>query len=255
MSTYGMWLSTTGMKVSEHRQTLMANNMANVSTTGFKHDLAVMQRRPVESREDAGGMRFQDAVLDRMSGGIEVLQPRFTTEQGHIDVTGRPLDLAIQGDGYFQVKNGDETRYTRNGTFTMNATGEVVLATGSGVWNVVDTGGAPILLDPAGPAPLISKDGTVMQGTDKVGRVALVAQDDPTKLRKTGETLFELRDGEMRPSTAMIVPSALERSTFDPMAGIAAMIEASRAYQLNATMIQLQDQLTGQAVSTIGRMA
>lgn len=255
MSTYGLWLSTTGMKVSEHRQTIMANNIANASTTGFKHDLAVIQRRPVESRENAGGMRFAHPVLDRMSGGVEVMQPQYTSQQGHIDHTGRPLDFAIQGDGYFQVKNGDQTRYTRNGTFTMNFNGEVVLATASGAWNVLDAAGSPVILDPEGPAPVVARNGTISQSGDEVARLELLAVDDPTNLRKTGETLYELRGGEMRPSDASIVPNSLERSTFDPIAGIASMIEATRAYQLNATMIQMQDQLTGQAVSTIGRMA
>jgi len=250
-----MFLSTAGMKVSEHRQTLTANNIANASTTGFKHDLAVVRMRPVESREDAGGMRFGRPVLDEMAGGVEVMQPRFTTKQGHIDRTGRPLDFAIEGEGYFTVKNDDQTRYTRSGAFTMNANGNLVLATESGMWKVVDSSGAEVVLDPTGPAPIVTNNGMIQQDGEEVARLSPVVNDDPTKLAKVGETLFELREGKMRPARGVVVANSLERSTFDPIAGIASMIEASRAYQLNATMIQIQDRLTGQAVSTVGRLA
>ncbi len=72
MSSYGLWLSAAGMKVNEHRQALLANNMANAHTTGFKQDLAVIRARPVESREMRNGLRLTHPVLDGMTGGVNI---------------------------------------------------------------------------------------------------------------------------------------------------------------------------------------
>ena len=255
MSSYGLWLSAAGMKVSDHRQTVLANNIANSSTTGFKHDLAVVMQRRVESRASADGASAAHPVLDGMSGGVNVLPTQFSRQQGPIEATGRSLDVAVRGDGFFEVGDGESKRYTRNGEFAVNSAGEVILATESGQWRVHDDGGVPILVDPAGDAVRVSEGGMVRQGTTEVGRVGLFNGEEPDGLRKSGENLFESTTGRMVPATGAIVSASREGSTFDAVEGLASMIEVSRAYQMNATMLQLQDQLTGQAVTTLGRMA
>lgn len=255
MSSYGLWLSTAGMKVNEHRQTLLANNMANASTTGFKHDLAVVTERRVQSKESPDGFSFAHPVLDGMAGGINVHPTFYSSEQGSIETTGRPLDVAIRGEGFFQVSDGVDLRYTRNGEFAMNTKGELILADASGNWNVLDDTGAPIVFDPTGERPVVSQDGTIRQGNEVVARIGLVVGEDPRALRKVGQNLFELIRGEMSPAGGTLISGAREASTFDPVQGLASMIEVSRAYQLNASMIQLQDQLNGLAASTIGRLA
>lgn len=255
MTGYGLWLSAAGMKVSEHRQTLLANNLANVETTGFKHDLAVIMQRQVESRESPGGFPYAHPVLDGLSGGVNVRPAHYSQAQGPIERTGRPLDIAIRGEGFFPVGDGEVTRYTRNGEFAVNTLGELIMANDSGRWRVLDAGGAPIVIDPAGGELKVSQSGTFRQGDEVIGILAPVINEDPRAMRKVGENLFESTGGEMVPAGGSFVPGSRERSTFNAMEGLAAMIEASRAYQLNATMIQLQDQVTGQAVSTLGRVA
>src|SRR3972149_5037155 len=101
MSSYGLWLSAAGMKVNEHRQTLLANNMANAQTTGFKHDLAVVMQRQVESKEGASGLPFAQPVLDGLPGGVNVRPTHYSREDGPIEWTGKPLDVAIKGEGFF----------------------------------------------------------------------------------------------------------------------------------------------------------
>ena len=255
MSSYGLWLSAAGMKVNEHRQTLLANNMANAQTTGFKHDFAVIMQRRVESKEDPGGLPFTHPVLDGLPGGVSVLPAYHSAEQGPIEWTGKPLDVAIQGEGFFAVNDGEETRYTRNGEFTTNAQGELVMANEAGRWRVLDEGGAPIRVNEAGGEVEVSDGGTVRQGSTVVGKIGLMTNDDPRSLRKVGENLFEAAGGEMQPASGRLISGSREGSTFDAMQGLATMIEASRAYQMNASMIQLQDQLTQQAVTTLGRVA
>lgn len=255
MSSYGLWLSTAGMKVNDLRQTIYANNLANANTTGFKHDLAVVMQREVESRESAAPSTLAHPVLDGLSGGVHVRPSYYTQEQGNIEWTGRPLDLAIRGEGFFGVSDGKNTRYTRNGEFAVNTSGEVILANESGRWRLLDAAGAPIQVDPQGPQPSVSSDGTVRQGRTLLGTVALMAHDEPQAMRKVGENLFKVVRGELRPAAGTLVPESREHSTYDPIAGLACMIEASRAYQLNATMLQMQDELTGRAVSSLGRVA
>ena len=98
MSSYGLWLSAAGMQVNDHKQALLANNMANINTTGFKHDLAVVTQRQIESRALAGGQRYAHEVLDEMSGGVNVRPSHHSFAQGAIEHTGGSLDVAIQGD-------------------------------------------------------------------------------------------------------------------------------------------------------------
>lgn len=255
MSSYGLWLSTAGMKVNDLRQTIYANNLANANTTGFKHDLAVVMQRQVESRESAAPAGFAHPVLDGMSGGVHVRPSYYTHEQGNIEWTGRPLDLAIRGEGFFRVNDGRHTRYTRNGEFAVNTSGELIIANEAGRWRLTDTAGVPLRVDPQGPQPTVSTDGTVRQGRTILGTVALLAHDEPRAMRKVGENLFETVRGEMRQAAGTLVPESRELSTYDPIRGLACMIEASRAYQTNATILQMQDDLTGRAVSSLGRVA
>jgi len=255
MSTYGLWLSAAGMKVNNHRQTIHANNLANAQTTGFKHDLAVVAQRRVESRASAEGARFAHNVLDEMSGGVNVLQPQYTFEQGHIERTGKPLDVAIDGKGFFAVSDGTATRYTRDGEFTTNAAQELVLSAGEGKWKVMDEAGAPIRVDETLGAVAISGRGAVRQGEQEVARIGVYAPDDQKLMRKVGENLFDPYRAEMSSHEARIVTESREASTYDVMTGLTEMIVASRAYQMNATLLQLQDQVTGTLVSTVGRIA
>lgn len=254
MSSYGLWLSAAGMKVHEHRQTLLANNMANAHTTGFKQDLAVVRERPIESRAKADARRFVHPVLDEMAGGVNVRPTFHDFSQGPINNTGRSFDVAIQGDGFFTVSDGANTRYTRNGSFSLNGAGELVISGGNGRWKVMDKDGEVVRIDPSLGDVRVSSDGTIKQGDAVAGTLALVTTDDKQSLRKFGETLFEAPKGGMVPFKAQLVSGALEDSNFNPMQGLAQMIETTRAYQMNATMVQLQDQATDRAVNVVGRL-
>lgn len=256
MSTYGLWLSAAGMQVNQHRQTVLANNMANAETVGFKRDLAVVMRRQIESQVSGQGSLFRHPVLDGMAGGLDVKPLFHSDEQGSIDRTGRALDVAIDGKGFFEVSDGSNSRYTRDGRFTINSNGKLVLSSGNGVWAVQSEDGSSIFLDRAAGDVQISQGGIVRQHGNVIAKLGLFEPDNHRSLRKVGETLYE-HTGDADSMTAAdgrIVPGAVESSTVDAMKGIATMIEATRAYQMNATMIQLQDQAIGQATSTVGRL-
>ena len=255
MSTYGLWLSAAGMKLNDYRQTVLTNNVANADTTGFKHDLAVFTQRSIESRENPGQPGLSAPGLSGLSGGVHVRPSYINFAQGRIERTDRPLDVAIRGEGFFTVSDGEVTRYTRDGEFARNTTGELVLAAGGGRWRVLSDGGSPILLSEEGGPASIGADGTVRVGETVIAVLGVAKPEDQTRLRKVGENLFEPVDTTMQPVEANLAARSRELSNFDIMKGLASMIAVSRAYQLNATMIQLQDQLSAQAVSRIARVA
>lgn len=255
MSTYGLWLSAAGMKLNDHRQTVLTNNVANADTTGFKHDLAIFTQRSIESRENPTAPGLSAPGLAGLSGGVHVRPSFISFAQGPIVRTDRPLDVAIKGEGFFTVSNGDVTRYTRDGEFARNKRGELVLAAGDGRWRVLGDDGAPIVLSEDGKPASIRSDGTVREGEEVIAVLGMAKPEDLTRLRKVGENLFEPVGTPMSPVETNLVEGSRESSNFDVMKGLASLIAVSRAYQLNATMIQLQDQMSAQAVSRIARVA
>lgn len=253
--SYGIYLSAAGMQVQDYRQNVMASNLANAETPGFKHDLAVFSERPVESRGSAGGWARIHPLLDNLPGGTFVTPTVHALIQGPLENTGQELDAAINGEGYFAVQDGDETRYTRDGRFAFNRVGELVLAVGEGRLRVLNTEGEPILRIEGGGETRVDPGGVVRQGNQPIGQIGVFAFEEPDRLRKAGENLFTAGDVEPTVGTGRILPQTLERSTFDPIHGLEEMIKVQRAYQLNAKMLTLQDESIGQSIGTVGRYA
>jgi len=252
--TYGVYLSTAGMEANEYRQNLMANNLANSETYGFKHDLAVFSQRRIASRSAPGGAKFVHPVLDGMAGGLQVTPTYQYFAQGSLEHTGQPLDAAVNGDGFFAVQDAQGVRFTRDGRMTFNAAGELVLVAGDGKLRVLDQAGAPIRRVDNGPEVAITGDGVVRQGDLELGRIGLVSFDDLGRLRKIGRNLFEGDQVSRIQANGCIIPGSLERSTFDPIMGLTGMIEAQRAYEVNARLLTLQDESMGQMIAA-GRVA
>jgi flagellar basal-body rod protein FlgF len=250
---YGLWLSAAGMQVNEYRQDLIANNLANSETVGFKHDLAVIRERRVESQVDPTGSRFAHPVLDGMTGGAWVRPTYHSFEQGVLVKTDKPLDVAIEGNGFFTVRDGDQVRYTRDGRFVVNAGGELVSAADGGRLRILDKEGSPIRVDRSQPVT-ISATGVVFQGREPVAKLGVVDVDDAQKLRKVGRNVFAGVGETAKPSTSQLHPGFVEQSTADPVGMLAQMIEAARAYEANARLVTLQDELNGRAATQIGRI-
>lgn len=253
MSSYGLWLSAAGMKVMDHRQAVLANNLANANTTGFKHDLAIVTQRRIESQSRLSGSLFAHPVLDGMAGGLDVRPTFHNFAQGPIERSGKPLDVAIEGEGFLAVSDGNVTRYTRNGELAMNTDRELVLAAGDGRWRVLDDGGERIVFDDDGGTISVSDDGTIRQDRAVVATLGLMTTEDKQSLRKVGENLFDAGEAEMSPINGVFRPESREASNFSVISGLATIMEVARAYQLNAKLIQLQDKMTGQLITTLGR--
>jgi len=250
---YGIYQSAAGLQVNQYRQEVLSNNLANVATTGFKHDLAVVRERSVASREDLADPALTDPTFDQLTGG-SLVAPTYTSfEQGTVEHTGNKLDVAIFGEGFFSVLDGDAVRYTRDGRFMVNADGELVTAAGG--YNVLDESGQPLTVGADNSDRVqITASGEVRAGNEVLGKLDVVDFENERLLRKVGGNLLVAMNAEPTKAKATLMPQSIEASTVDPTTTMVAMIEASRAYQLNATLIGLADSTLGRAVNDIARI-
>lgn len=249
---YGIYQSAAGLQLNQYRQEILANNLANLETAGFKHDFAVVRERPLATREPGGRPDRSDPILNGLTGGSYVAPTYTTFEQGPLRYTGGRLDVAIAGDGFFAVADGDQTRYSRDGRFLVNAEGELVTVSGH---KVLGRGGSPISVpEAAADSVTISANGEVRAGRELLGTLDVVAFEDRTKLRKVGGNMFDAGGLAPTDARASLQPGFIEQSTVEPTKAMVSMIEVNRAYELNATLIGLADGTLGRAVNDIARM-
>lgn len=250
---YGLWQSSAGMQVNQYRMDVLANNLANAHTTGFKADLATITQRDLESFV-RGGIDTQDPVLDNMTGGIAVRPSFVDFSNGPLDVTDNPLDVALPDSAFLAVNDGGDTRYTQDGRLSINARGELVMQAGGRP--VLNANGQSIVAQTgSGERVQIGADGTVRQGDGVLGQLDVVSFDEPHALIKHGSGLYGAGGQTPVASKESLTTGAIEQSNVDPVHGLASMIEVTRAYDINARLLTLQDDTLGRAVNDIAELA
>jgi flagellar basal-body rod protein FlgF len=224
-----IYLSMTGAKALMQRQEALAHNLANVSTTGFRADTMSFRAVPVRA---GGTSTTRVANLEATAG--------FDPAPGPIQQTGRPLDVAVRGNGWIAVQglDGNEA-YTRNGAFVLSADG--TLQTHNGL-NVNGDGG-PIVI-PANAQVTIGSDGTVSAKTGnqpptQIGRIKLV-NPDAAELQKGPDGLMRTRTGDPAPDdqTVRLVEGALEGSNVNVVEAMVGMIALARQFEVQMKMMQ-----------------
>lgn len=255
---YGLWKSAAGTMTAQHRQGVIANNLANIETTGFKRDLAIVQQRRTPAEERPLSSQFGQQLLEKIGGGTLLAATRTDTTQGHVEDTHRDYDAAIVGRGYFVTENRNGVRrLTRNGNFQLDNQGRLVIADGSGD-RVLSKGLTPIRLDPLAQTEF-SQGGQIVQHGQVVAQVAL-KDAEPGQLRKFGQHQYEIT-GDAQVSdlpdatTSTIRGQALERSNVDPAQELTGMIAAMRELEANANMIRYQDQTLQRLVNDVGKVS
>jgi flagellar basal-body rod protein FlgF len=226
-----IYLSMAGAKTNFAQQEVLANNLANVSTTGFRAELHAVRAVPV--RGDGASTRVYS--LETTVG--------YDESAGNITVTNRPLDVAMMGKSWLSVQGLDGTEaYTRGGHLMTDNQGNLVTAEGL---QVLGDGG-PITI-PANSTPTIAPDGTVSarapNGTSQqVGRLKLVTPE--TRLQRGEDGLFRSADGAPLPAdeTARLQDGALEGSNVNPIETMVQMIAAQRQYETQTRMMQTAEQ-------------
>ena len=219
-----------------HQMQTVANNIANLSTTGFRREGVVFSEH-VKRLEEAPSLSMATASTRQID-----------LTEGGLTTTGAPFDFAIRGDGFISVQTPDGERLTRAGSFTPSAEGLLVNADGHAL---LDNGGAPILVPPdAGPVS-VAQDGTLSAEGQPLARIGLWLPTDRNALRHEGGTLFEA--GETEPAEGTILQGSLEGSNVDPIAEVARMIQVQRAYDMGQSFLDREDDRLKTAIQTLGQ--
>jgi len=257
MSVQTLYTAATGMEALETKLDVIANNMANINTTGFKKDRANFEDLFYRQIRLPGSI---DSDGNLTSTGIEVgLGTRVSSTQtnhvqGAMQTTDNPLDLAIEGDGFFKVTtsaNGDF--YSRAGNFGINADGNLVLGSAYKGW-VLDP---PVTIPQEAVGVVIGSDGQVQFRTagqaqlQTAGQIQLATFINPDGLIKTGDNLYQATDASGNeflgnpddPGFGTLAQGALEASNVEPVTELIDLITTQRAFELNSQVVQAGDQI------------
>lgn len=247
---YGLYVSAEGAAAQSKRLEVIANNLANVNTVGFKRDLALFQARYAEATE-----RGQDAPgsgsMNDLGGGIMMRATATDFGQGPLRETKVPTDLAISGPGFFQVRRGNERLLTRAGNFSLQPDGSLVTQDG---FPVLTADGAPAVIEPELPFS-INQEGVLEQPGGGTLPLAIVEPRSLGDLAKAGENLFRplAAVAPLDPAARHVKAGFLEQSSVKAASETMAMIETSRAFEANANLIRTQDQAIGTLLGRVLR--
>lgn len=215
----------------------VANNIANVSTTGFRRE-GVVFAEMVQSLPAEGG-----------SVAMTSARARYTAQdQGALVETGGALDIAIEGEGYFTVLTPQGERLTRAGAFSRSADGEVVDPAGN---PLLDEGGGAIVIPFEARHIGLAADGTLSADGDPIAKIGLVAVADETKLFREAGALFRSDAPPLPLEDGRMVQGSLEQSNVNPVAEMARMIEVQRAYEYGQKLLDSEDSRIRLAVRTL----
>lgn len=226
---------------------VIANNLANVSTPGYKRETAQFEEYIEQVPPAEGQTGTQTVSFVKDAGTVRDLS------QGEFTRTGAPLDVAISGNGYFVVQTPAGMRYTRDGHFSLDANGQLVTSEG---YAVQGDGGA-ITITPDDGEINIGDDGTVSSvlngNANQLGKLQVVDFANDGALDKQGANLYATAQ-TANPATGQVQQGMLESSNVQPVIEITHMIDVTRAYQMTATLTTSQEDLMRQAISQLGQM-
>jgi flagellar basal-body rod protein FlgG len=246
-----MWVAKTGLDAQQMRMNVISNNLANVNTSGFKRDRAVFEDLLYQNLRQAGGQTgaTTQAPTGLMLGtGVRVVATEKLHAQGNMVNTQNPLDMAIAGEGFFQIAQADGTiAYTRDGNFKLSSTGQIVTSSGA-------------LLQPAINIPnnastvTIGRDGTVSVelaagGSQVLTQIQLAKFVNPSGLQSVGQNLMKETPASGAPQilqpgntgAGSLMQGTLEASNVNVVEEMVNMIETQRAYEINSKAISAVD--------------
>ncbi len=264
---YGLFLSASGVLNNLQRQDVIANNLANINTTGFKRDRANFEdlfyrNEVLPGALDADGNPTPTGISTGL--GVRLSSVQTDYRQGAFEQTGKELDMAIEGAGFFQVTDlGGEILYTRSGNFSVNANGQLVMGS-------ANTGR---LVEPAITFPedtvgiVVSADGRVQirqagsPNLSEIGQLTLALFVNPGGLLKLGENLYAETDASFTPTLGVpgenglgqIRQGVLETSNVQPVRELIDLITTQRSFELNSQTVQAGDEML-QLIANLGRL-
>lgn len=249
-----LWVARTGLDAQQTHLDVISNNLANVSTNGFKRARAVFEDLLYQTLRQPGAQSSQNTQIPsglQIGTGVRPVASERIHTQGNLQQTGNALDMAIQGPGYFQIQLPDgTTAYTRDGAFQKDSQGQLVTSSGYVV--------QPAITIPADALSVtIGKDGTVsvalpgQVNPSQIGNIQIANFVNPGGLQSTGENLFleTASSGTATPSTpgtngtGVINQLYVETSNVNVAEELVSMIETQRAYEINSRVVSTADQM------------
>jgi len=224
---------------------VVANNIANMNTTGFKGERMMFVEHLVKSK---GGERI---LGDKVSYTRDISTMR-DLSPGALEHTGNPLDVAIEGEGYFVIQTDGGDRYTRNGHFQLDENGQLI--TGGGQ-PVLSDGGAPFFFAPGDTKITISGDGTVSTQNGDVGRLSVVGFENQHKLRPGSGGLYATEDTPQPVEKVKLIQGKLEGSNIQPVVEMARMIEVHRKYEGVKGFLEKEDERMKKMIRDLSEVA
>ncbi len=268
MAIQTLYTAATGMESMQFRLDTIANNLANVNTTGFKRDRANFEdmfyvNHKLPGAEDADGQRTPTGIHVGLGSRPTSTQSDF--RQGTFDTTTKDLDLAIEGPGFFQVRDpiSQQILYTRAGNFSLNAEGSIVMAS-AGIGRLLEPQiqipqeAVKIQISPQGIVTYVTQNSPDQQ---QAGNIELANFINPEGMLKLGENLYSQTDASGQPITGapgsqeglgQVRQGALEQSNVEPVRELIDLITTQRAFEMNSQVVQAADQML-QVVSNLRR--
>ncbi len=257
-----LWIAKTGLEAQQTRMAVTANNLANVNTTGFKRGRAVFEDLLYQNQAQAGAQSSEDTQLNSglmLGTGVRVVATEKLFNQGNLVQTGNSLDMAIEGRGFFQVLTPDGgLAYTRDGTFQVNADGDMVTSKGYAM--------QPSITIPSDALSVtIGNDGIVsvtqpgVTTPTQLGTIQTVDFINPAGLQPIGQNLFLESGSSGTPQSGTagqnglgtIAQGSLETSNVNTVEELVNMIETQRAYEMNSKAISTAEQMLEFANNTL----
>lgn len=241
---YGLHLSAQGAQSQSTRLDVLANNLANAGTTGFKRRLAVFQdHQPYDVANGEQGV--VPGNLNESTGGVTVAGIYTDRSSGPLKETGSSLDVALVGEGYLQVADPNGQKLlTRNGNLAVNSAGELVQS-GSG-YRLLAANGSPISLTGTGGSISIGETGEITQtvnGTaSSIGRLAVMMPENEAAMKEMGQGLYQTDGAVTLAEEPHVKQGFLEMSGVQPTTELLSLIEASRTFETNINMMKFQDE-------------
>ncbi len=251
-----LWTARTGLDAQQTQLDVISNNLANVSTNGFKRSRAVFEDLLYQTLRQPGAQQTQQNQISsglQIGTGVRPIATERLYSQGNLQQTGNSLDLAIQGNGFFQVERPDGTiAYTRDGSFQLDNEGNVVTASGYLLADNINIPADALSIT-------VGKDGTVsvLQAGEiapiEVGAIQLATFINPGGLQAAGENLFleTASSGVANPvqpgqeGSGVINQGYVETSNVNVAEELVSMIVTQRAYEINSRVISTSDQMLG----------
>ena len=250
----GMYAAASAMVAGVNQQSVLAHNIANLDTPGFKQVMDsvgdFLKAPVVHPPADINGTK-QMAYIGNLGLGVES-GPQITDySDGALMLTSQPLDMAIQGPGFFRVLTPDGERYTRDGRFSIDAENQLVTVDG---FKVLDESGQPIQFTEQGDLT-VKNDGTLMMAGQESGKIGLASFLDPqNELVREKDNTYSAVDGPTGTDLGYVQQNYLEGSNVNPADTMTKMIQVARQYEAAQKLVQTQDELLGRVIQTLGRL-